>query len=50
MDTLMCWKLVSITLMINNLVMCFITRDENIKPLAYGVNFVISLFVLAGVL
>ena len=49
MDTLMHWKLVTIALMINNLVMCFITRDENIKPLAYGVNFVISLCVLAGV-
>lgn len=50
MDELLCWKLATIALMINNLVMCFITRDMNIKPLAYGVNFVISICVLAGVL
>lgn len=50
MDALMCWKLATVALMINNLVMCFITRDESIKPLAYGINFVISVCVLAGVL
>lgn len=49
MDALMYWKLVAVALMINNLVMCAITRDINIKPLAYGVNFIISLCVLAGV-
>lgn len=49
MDTLMCWKLVALVLMVNNLVMCAITDDENITPLACGINFVISFLLLAGV-
>ena len=50
MDELLCWKLVAIALMINNLVMCAITDDENITPLACGINFIISVLLLAGVL
>nr|DAF51869.1 MAG TPA: hypothetical protein [Podoviridae sp. ctf5T2] len=36
--------------MINNLVMCAITDDESITPLACGINFIISLLLLTGVL
>jgi hypothetical protein len=50
MDELLCWKLVALALAINNLVMCAITDDKNITPLACGANFVISFLLLAGVL
>ena len=50
MDELLYWKLTVVALAINNLVMCAITDDENITPLACGANFVISVLLLAGVL
>lgn len=50
MDELLCWKLTVVALAINNLVMCAITDDENITPLACGANLVISFLLLGGVL
>ena len=48
MDELLCWKLVVVALAINNLVMCAITDDENITPLACGANLLISFLLLVG--